>query len=60
MEDGANLKIQCRINCGAGVVIRNVLPFLISAVRSDDNTNESTSNDEGDSGNDDDIDVWEL
>ena len=60
MEDGANLKRQCRINCGAGVVIPNVLPFLIPAVRSDDNTNTSTSNEEGDSGNDNDIDALDY
>jgi hypothetical protein len=31
MSDDANCRRQCRITCGADVVIGHVLPFLITA-----------------------------
>ena len=47
MEDDADRKRECLMNCGAGIIIPNVLPFLIPAISSDDDTEESTSDDEG-------------
>jgi hypothetical protein len=37
--DESSIQRQCRITCGADVVIRHVLPFLISQLESDSNSN---------------------
>ena len=64
--DTAELRGQCRINCGAAAVIPNVLPYLISYGEEEGNGNdeadsmdkssnggEDSSNEEGDSSDED-------
>ena len=59
MEDDVDRKRECLMNCGAGIIIPNVLPFLIPTISSDDDTEESTSDDEGGSGGDDALDGFD-
>ena len=49
----ADLRKQCRINCGADVVIQHVLPYLLpgaAVAQSDSHTSESASDSASDSG----------
>ena len=44
-NDTAHTKWQCRINCGADVIIPNVLPFLIADEKKDNGNDEDESMD---------------
>ena len=43
---GASIRGQCRVTCGADVIIRHVMPFLISTGDDDSLSYESDTNDE--------------
>ena len=49
----ADVRGQCRINCGAGIIIPNVLPYLTANVEENNESDEDESMDESSSGDDD-------
>ena len=53
--DESDLREQCRISCGAGIVIEQVLPYLLP-VEEDNNNSDDTSDEVGDFSDEDGMD----